>query len=101
MVVKKVEGWLFTFGGETHSGWLPPNAAIPLPTPVEHVVLDVTIEKCDGGYLLEWAAKPTATSRELLPPKVGDSWHESIDDAETAAQEWFGIEREHWIEPAK
>jgi hypothetical protein len=95
MVIKKVEGWPFTFGGEVHSGWLPPGAATPLPTPIEHEVLDVAIVTCDGGYLLEWAARPSEICGKLLPPKVGDSWHETIDDAEAAAQEWFGIERKH------
>jgi hypothetical protein len=86
MIVKKVEGWQFTFGGEVHSGWLPPNAATPLPTPIEHEVLDVAIEKCEGGYLLAWVARRSATCRELLPLKVGDSWHETIEDAQAAAQ---------------
>jgi hypothetical protein len=31
-VLKKVEAWPFTFGGEEHSGWLPPEAATPKPT---------------------------------------------------------------------
>ena len=96
MVIKKVEGWPFTFGGEVHSGWLPPNAAMPLPRPIEHEILDVTIEKCEGGYLLVWAARPSDTCRELLPPKAGDSWHETIDDAEAEAQNQIGIERRHW-----
>jgi hypothetical protein len=52
MVVKRVDGWPVTFGGEAHSGWLPSNAATPLPTPIERDVLDVTIEKIDAGYLL-------------------------------------------------
>ena len=84
---------------EVHSGWLPPNAATPLPTPIEHEVLDVAIEKCEGGYLLTWAARPSETSRDLIPPKVGDTWHETIDDAEAAAHKLFGIEKQNWTNP--
>jgi hypothetical protein len=96
MVVKKVDGWPVTFGGESHSGWLPQNAATPLPTPIENELLDVTIEQEDNGYLLIWTARSSDTSPESVPPKAGDSWHKSVEDAEAAAQEWFGIEREDW-----
>jgi hypothetical protein len=96
MVVKKVAGWPCTFGGEMHSGWLPANAASPLPTPEEHEVLDVVIEHLDGGYLLVWQACPSETCRESRPPKTGDSWHETLADAEVAAREWFGIEAQNW-----
>ena len=33
MIVKRVVGLRIRIGGESHSGWLPPNAAQPLPTP--------------------------------------------------------------------
>ena len=100
-VLKKVEAWPFAFGGEEHSGWLPPGAATPRPTPVERELLDVSIEREGGGYLLIWAARLSPTCRELRPPKVGDSWHQSIDGAETAARDEFGIEREHWTDITK
>ena len=96
MILKRVEGWPVTFGGEVHSGWLPPNAATPLPMPIEHEVLDVTIEAEGGGYLLIWTARPSETCRELGPPKTGDTWHETVENAEAAAQESFGIEKHHW-----
>ena len=95
-VLKKVEAWPVTFGGEAHRGWLPANAATPLPTPVEHEILDVRIESEPGGYLLIWAAHPSPICRDRLPPKVGDSWHETVEDAETAAEEKFGIGRGDW-----
>lgn len=97
-VLKKVEAWPFAFGGEKHSGWLPSNAVTPKPTPVERELLDVQIESTDSGYLLTWAARPSPTCRELLPPKVGDTWHETIEDAEAAAHDYFGIEHEHWTD---
>ena len=97
-VLKKVEAWPFAFGGEEPSGWLPPEAATPRPTPIEHELLDVEIESVDGGFLLRWAARPSPTCRELRPPKMGDTWHETVEDAEVAAREAFGIEHGHWKE---
>ena len=98
MTLKKVEGWPFTFGGEAHSGWLPPGAAVPLPTPIEHEVLDVSIEATDGGYLLIWDARPSLTCDNARPPKAGDTWHATLADAEQAALKAFGIEHQHWID---
>jgi hypothetical protein len=98
MILKKVEGWPFTFGGEPHTGWLPPGAATPLPTPVERELLDVSIEATDGGYLLCWAARPSPTCHDPSPPKAGDTWHQTIAEAEAAARETFGIEHPHWTD---
>jgi hypothetical protein len=98
MMLKKVEDWPFTFGGEAHSGWLPPGATVPLPTPVEREQLDVSIEAIDGGYLLVWTARPSLTCREPIPPKAGDTWHATLAEAEDAARDAFGIEQEHWID---
>lgn len=95
-VLKRVVGWPFMFGGDVHSGWLPPEAVQPQPTPVERELLDVAIERSNGGYLLTWAARSSPTCCELRPPKVGDMWYETIEDAEAAAREVFGIEHEHW-----
>lgn len=97
MVIKKVNAWPFAFGGEAHSGWLPPNSTVPLPTPVEQELLDISIEGSDvEGYLLIWMARPSATCSEPVPPKSGDTWHETIEEAEMAARDIFGIERSHW-----
>lgn len=97
MMLKKVDGWPFTFGGDIHSGWLPPGAAIPLPTPIEHEFLDISIEAEGSGYLLIWNARSSATCRDRRPPKTGDTWHATLADAEQAAFEEFGIEPQHWI----
>jgi hypothetical protein len=59
-------------------------------------LLDVTIEQTDGGFLLIWAARPSATCRDALLPKSGDTWHETIEDAEAAAYEYFGIQHADW-----
>ncbi len=98
MILKKVDGWPFTFGGEPHTGWLPPGAAVPLAMPVENERLDVSIEAIDGGYLLIWTAQPSRTCRDAMPPKTGDTWHATLADAEEAARQNFGIDHRHWIE---
>ena len=99
VVLKKVEGWPFTFGGELHSGWLPPEAAPPLPRPTHRELLDITIEQEDGGggYLLIYEARPSQTCAEpVRAPCAGDTWHETLEDAEDAAQEYFGVRPEDW-----
>lgn len=87
-VVKRVSGLPFQFGGEEHSGWLPPGAAIPLPTPIRNVLLDVEIQFDGHGYLLCYSAQDGSTS--------SDTWHQSLSDAERAAEEQFGIKPTQW-----
>ncbi len=43
-VLKHAYGIPHECGGEEHTGWLPPGAATPLPTPIRHLTLDATIE---------------------------------------------------------
>ena len=96
-VLKKVEGWPFTFGGALHSGWLPPEAAPPPPRPTHREVLDITIEEENGGYLLIYAARPSPTCPEpVRAPYAGDTWHDTLEEAEEAAYEYFGVRREDW-----
>lgn len=61
-------------------------------------LLDVTIEQDDAGsgFLLIHAARPSSTCPEPVPPCAGDSWHETLQDAEAAAYEMFGIAPEDW-----
>lgn len=96
MILKKVENWPFTFGGVQHSGWLPPNAATPKPTPVEHVFLNVSIERVDGGYLLVWSDARADDAGDPESQQNGDTWHQTIADAESAAADAFGITSEEW-----
>ena len=88
-VIKRVVGLPFQFGGEEHSGWLPPNAAQPLPTPIENVVLDAEIIFDGTGNLLCWQARHGNRS--------GDLWFETLARAEAAATEYFGIASEQWL----
>ena len=87
-IVKQVLGHHVTFGGKTHSGWLPTNAAVPKPTPTHDVALDITIESEGGGYLLCW----DSPAHEF----IGDLWYEALADAERAATENFGVALNQW-----
>ena len=87
-VVKQVLGHYVTFGGESHTGWLPERAAVPKPTPTTRVALDITIESEGGGYLLCWVSSDRAIG--------GDRWYQSLDDAERAASEDFGVAADQW-----
>jgi hypothetical protein len=91
-VVKRIRSLPFQFGGEEHSGWLPPGAAVPLPTPVQNVLLDIEIQfDGAGGYLLCYAARDHAIS--------GDTWHETLTDAQSAAADMFDVDESEWEQP--
>jgi hypothetical protein len=87
-VVKRITALPFRFGGEEHSGWLPPGAATPLPTPIEEVLLDVEIDSDASGFFLIWHSQDGT--------KCGDSWHETMAEAEAYAMKYFGIDRNRW-----
>ncbi len=59
-----------------------------MPTASETATLDFVIEATDGGYLLIW----TGRKKE----HCGDTWHESIEDAEHQAKLSFGIDPDEW-----
>ena len=84
-VIKRFVGLPFRFGGTEHSGWLPPGAAKPLPTPIEDVVLDVEIEAIEGGFILFWESRDGST--------FADSWYQTLEHAEEAARHELGIAR--------
>lgn len=90
-VLKQALGKQICFGGEEHSGWLPPNAALPRTTPVENAVVDVRILESDGGFILEWESRN--------PDDANDSWHKTIGDAENQAEDQFGIRAADWQTP--
>lgn len=78
-VVGRVDNFRTTFGGEPHSGWLPPGAATPLTTPIREVVLNFVIESEGSGYLLIVDSADGSVR--------ADTWHESV--AEAQAQAWY------------
>lgn len=74
--------------GDNSSGWLPPNAAIPLRTPIGELVLNVRILAGEGEFILEWQS----TNRDYS----NDSWHSTIEEAQREAKLQFGIEASEW-----
>jgi len=74
--------------GEEHTGLLPAGAAKPLPTPVRDVLLNVEIQFDGSGYLLCYSSTDGTV--------FGDTWHETLSDAERAATEYFGIDGSEW-----
>ncbi|HEY2589061.1 MAG TPA: hypothetical protein VGI81_25180 [Tepidisphaeraceae bacterium] len=87
-VVSRIDNFRITIGGEPHSGWLPPGAAVPLPTPKRDVVLSFVIEFDGSGYLL--IVESTDGSVR------GDTWHESVADAKVQAESWYGVSPSAW-----
>jgi hypothetical protein len=51
-VLRRIFGHSLQVGGVAHSGWLPPNAATPLPTSVRKLRVDLAIESEGDGFLL-------------------------------------------------
>jgi hypothetical protein len=88
-VVRRVQNRTVRFGGEEHSGWLPPGAAQPLPTPTIDVLLNLEIAIGDGsGYFLQCSSTNTSY--------IGDTWHEDLEGAIEQATVQFGIEPAEW-----
>jgi hypothetical protein len=86
--VKRVTNWPVQFGGHQHTGWLPAGAAIPLPTSVVDVSLDIEIQSDGDGYLLCYSSKDGTVH--------GDTWHRSVVEAVNAATMDFGVPPTHW-----
>src|SRR5262245_60197964 len=75
--VKRIRGLVLQLGGEPHSGWLPPGAATPLPTPVRIVCVDLEISFDGNGYLLICEARDGSF--------CWDTWHQTLSAAEVQA----------------
>jgi len=87
-LIKEINNYKVSTGGEQHTGWLPANASKPQPTPVQEVSLNITIEHDGSGYLLCY----TSSDGSIF----GDFWHENLEDAESAASEYFGVKSNDW-----
>ena len=87
--LKKVSGHVVRVGGTQHTGWLPDNASEPLPEPVRDLAFNIEIQS-DGssGYILCYESQ----EGDLY----GDTWHQTLEEAEEAAAEWFGVRPEQW-----
>jgi hypothetical protein len=89
LTVVKATRYTVVFGGEAHSGWLPPGAAMPARTPERVVDLELRIlQNGSDGFLLEWAGPTAADS--------GDTWHPTIEEALEQAEASFGIKPSDW-----
>jgi hypothetical protein len=89
MVLKRIIGWSWTFGGEEHTGWLPPDAATPLPTPIQHLLLDLEIDGNEReGYLI--------IGRSQDGSFEWDTWYKALAEALAAANADFGISADDW-----
>ncbi|MEX2115215.1 MAG: hypothetical protein WD845_18625 [Pirellulales bacterium] len=88
LAIKRISNHLLHLGGEQHSGWLPPGAAIPPPTPELDVLVDLEIQFDGGGYLVICQAQDGSF--------CWDHWYESLDDAVTGAVENYGVDAHHW-----
>ena len=89
-VIEQVIGKVVEFGGETASGWLPENAAKPLPTQPRLLIFDVRILEGPAEFILEWQAADGNY--------CNDSRHATIEEAKTEASERFGIASSEWRE---
>jgi hypothetical protein len=87
-ILKRISGHKVRIGGTQHSGWLPKGATRPLPTPVRDVSFNLEIQFDGYGYLLCYVSQ----EGDLY----GDTWHETLDDAEEAAAEDFGVQPDQW-----
>lgn len=87
-VVKKITGHVVRVGGDQHSGWLPEGASTPLPTPARDVTFDIEIQFDGFGYLLCYESQ----AGDLY----GDTWHETLGEAEVEAAEMFGVQPSQW-----
>jgi hypothetical protein len=90
-IIYQLRGPAHSFGDEAPAGWIPPNAARPPRTPKRTVLLDISIEELDGGFILQWDGPAQEYS--------GDLWYQDLAYAEHAAEELFGVTRADW-EPA-
>ena len=87
-LIKQKLGWQVAVGGDQSRGWIPKGATKPLPEPVREVSLDIRIEQDPGGFLLI----TSSTDKSIF----GDTWHETLESAEQAALQEFGISSADW-----
>ena len=86
-VLKRVFGHKVRIGGTPHSGWTPEGAISLLPMPIRDVIFNLEIQFDGFGYFLIYESQ----DGDLC----GDTWHETLSDAEAAAES-FGVESEQW-----
>lgn len=75
-------------GGQQHTGWLAASAGRPLPAPIRDLLFNFEIQFDGYGYLLAYVSTDATV--------YGDTWHESLEEAEAAALDNFGIAANEW-----
>ena len=92
-IIRRLDSIAVEFGGEEHSGWLPPGAATPLPTPIRRVILTLAIvRESPNDYLLCFEAQDGSMR--------GDNWYDSLAKALEGAEELFGVSPSQWQDAA-
>jgi hypothetical protein len=87
-VLKRISGHRVQVGGTQATGWSPAVAGAPLSAPVRDVVFDLEIQFDGCGYLVCCVSQ----AGDLYC----DTWHETVEDAETLAREHFGVRDDQW-----
>ena len=87
-VVARIPSVKAIIGGETHTGWLPQNAAQPRPSSVREVEYSIEIEDLGDGFLLLYEATDGS--------EHSDTWHPTLEEAMEVAEEDFGVQRRDW-----
>ena len=87
-IVKRISSHHVMVGGEEHFGWLPEGATAPLATPVRDVAFNIEIQFDGSGYVLQFLSEAGDIA--------GDTWHQTLEDAERAAREDFGVRNDQW-----
>lgn len=86
-VIKQVFGVRIEEAGDSDGAW----GAASFPAERRVLTLDLTIEYEPGdGFILTYAARED-------PSFASDEWFGSLSAAEDAAEKWFGIDPDRWV----
>ncbi len=84
-----IQGRYIRVGGKEHSGWLPEGFVKPRPTPERNLKFNFEIRDDGGGHFIFYHESEDGSI-------LGDTWHETLEDAINQAQHDFGIIRADW-----
>ena len=87
-VVKRIVALPMRVGGERRKGLLSFSDIELPPAPVRDVVVDIEIRRENAGYLVIYSARGGAPN--------GESWYETLAEAEQAVSESFGVDPSRW-----
>ncbi|MHC4944520.1 MAG: hypothetical protein ACYTG7_16000 [Planctomycetota bacterium] len=87
--IKEIKGWSMFPEGEADTAQLPDGASMPLPATNEFQIMDIRIvDKGGDAYLLVWKEEHEDSEHE--------EHFQSLERAEKAAEEYFGIQPKDW-----